>query len=88
MLFAGYNQNEAAAKNEAEGFARDKSGTEPVEVEMLGKKLWVTTFEFGGAEQTYYGCIEDGVKLTIQTTKGNYENNEEYASILDTIVFK
>lgn len=88
VLFAGSNQNEAAAKNEAERFAETESGTEPVEIEMLGKKFWVTTFEFGGAEQTYYGCIEDGVKLTIQTTKGNYENNAEYASILDTIVFK
>ena len=88
VQYTGSNQNDEAAKREAERFAKDKSGTEPVEVEILGKKFWATTFEYDGAEQAFYGRMEDGVMLSIQTSKGNYENTKEYADIINSIVFK
>lgn len=88
VQYAGYNQGDGAAKQDVEQFAKNYDGTEAIEIEMLGKNFWVTYYEFSGDEQALYARIEDGVKLSIQTVKGNYENNEEYRAILDSIVFK
>lgn len=86
--FGGSNQRDAKAQNDVERFAEDYKGTEPVEIEMLGKKFWTTNYEYDGQNQTFYSRMEDGAQLSIQTIKGNYENNEEFKAILDSIVFK
>ncbi len=88
IQYAGYNQRDDAAQKDVESFASRYSGTEPKEVEMLGKTFWMTIYEFNGAEQTLYARMEDGVKLTIQTAKGNYENNAAFRAIIDTVEFK
>ena len=88
VQFAGSNQKDDKAQRDAERFAENYEGTEPVEIEMLGKKFWTTEYEYGGQTQTFYARMEDGVQLSIQTIEGNYENNEEFKAILDSIVFK
>ncbi|NLC96631.1 MAG: hypothetical protein GX675_03570 [Erysipelotrichaceae bacterium] len=88
IQYTGINQHDEAAKNEIIYFAESKDGTDPVEIQMLGKDFWTTDYLYNGENQTMYARMEDGVKLTIQTAKGNYDNNEEFKAILDTIVFK
>jgi hypothetical protein len=85
--FRGENQTEDSAKQQAESNAKLYSGTTPVEVTLLGKTFWATTFTASGVEQTSYLRIENGVLLSIKCAKGNYETTPEYAAIIDSIIF-
>ncbi|HZK29535.1 MAG TPA: hypothetical protein VFD19_04890, partial [Clostridia bacterium] len=59
--YRGSNQIAEAAKQQAEFLANMYKGTEPKEVELLGKKFWMTSFTAGGQDQTSYLRMEDGV---------------------------
>ena len=86
--YRGSNQIAEAAKQQAEYLSEMYKGTEPKEVDLLGKKFWMTSFTAAEQDQTSYLRMEDGVMFAIKCAEGNYETAQEFEAILNSIVFK
>lgn len=86
--FQGFNQGEGHAREQIEWLAEQYDGTEPKEVELIGKRFWMTSFTASGVPQVAYHLIEEGEMLSIKYGGPGYETDPVFTAILDSIVFK
>lgn len=86
--YRGENQSEDHAKQQAESVASQYGGTDPKEVELLGKTFWTTTYTASGVKQTSYLRMENGEMLSVKCAGANHETDPVFAAILQSIEFE
>jgi len=88
LHFRGYNMNDTEAKQQAESMAKQYNGTEPKQIDLLGKQFWTTSFTANGVPQVTNLCMQDGVMLSVKYGGPNYESNPDFKTILDSVKLK